>query len=81
MANRDSFAYISQPFLYPPSTTLCENGLQVAFKEITGILEVLFGVGFGGGDAGKGLVEDADDALLFGERREDEPKCPNLIGH
>ena len=31
-------------------------------------MEVLFGVGFGGGDAVKRFVEDADDSLLFGER-------------
>jgi len=31
----------------------------VAFEEGAGVLEVLFGVGFGGGDAVKGFVEDA----------------------
>jgi len=31
-------------------------------------LEVLFGVGFGGGDALKRFVEDADDTSLFRER-------------
>jgi len=41
--------------------------LQVAFKEGTGVLEVLFGVGFGGGDALKRFIEDADDSLLFGQ--------------
>ena len=34
-----------------------------------GVLEVLFGVGFGGGDAVKRFVEDADDSPLFGEGR------------
>ncbi len=42
----------------------------MAFKEGTGVEEVLFGVGLGGGDAVKGFVEDADDALLLGEGRE-----------
>jgi hypothetical protein len=39
----------------------------VTFKDGTGVLEVLFGVGLGGGDAVKGFVEDGDDAVLFGE--------------
>ena len=42
----------------------------MAFEEGAGVLEVLFGVGFGGGDALKRFVEDADDPLLFGERRD-----------
>ena len=41
--------------------------MQVAFEEGAGVLEVLFGVGFGLGDCVEGFVEDADDALLFGE--------------
>ena len=40
----------------------------MAFKQGAGVLEVLFGVGFGGGDAVEGFVEDGDDAVLFGER-------------
>lgn len=44
-----------------------KNGLQVAFKDGAGALEVFFGVGFGGGDFVKGFIEDANDALLFGE--------------
>ena len=55
---------------HPPLAALGEDGLQVAFEEGAGVLEVLFGVGFGGGDALKRFVEDADDPLLFGERRE-----------
>ena len=54
--------------LHPPLAALGEDGLQVAFKQGAGVLEVLFGVGFGGGDAVKRFVEDADDPLLFGER-------------
>jgi hypothetical protein len=41
----------------------------VAFEEGTGVLEVLFGVGFGGGDALKRFVENADDPQLFGKWR------------
>ena len=51
-----------------PFAALGEDGLEVAFEEGAGVLEVLFGVGFGGGDALKRFVEDADDPLLFGER-------------
>ena len=65
----------SRVALYPPLTALGEDGLQVAFKERAGVLEVLFGVGFGGGDALKRFVEDADDPLLFGERWEWESAC------
>ncbi len=42
-----------------------ENCGQLCFKEIAGVLEVLFGIGFGGGDVGKGFVEEGDDAALF----------------
>lgn len=42
----------------------------MAFEEGAGVAEVLFGVGRGAGDAFKRLVEDADDAMLFGERRD-----------
>ncbi len=37
-------------------------------------MEVLLGVGFGGGDAGERFVEQADDPLLFEERRIRDPK-------
>ncbi len=33
------------------------------------ILQVLLGMGLGGGDAVKGFVEEGDDALLFGDWR------------
>ena len=48
----------------------CKDGLQVALEQRTGIWAVLFGVGFGGGDAVKRFVEDADDPPLFGEGRD-----------
>lgn len=62
--------HIPQPFLHPPLATLRENFIQVAFKEFAGVLEVLFGVGFGLGNGVKGFVEYAHDPPLFGEGRE-----------
>ena len=53
-----------------PFAALGEDGVEVAFEQGAGVLEVLFGVGFGGGDALKRFVEDADDPPLFGKRRE-----------
>ncbi len=47
---------------------LRKNELQMAFKQGPRILQILFGVGFGGGDALKRFVKDADDAVLFGKR-------------
>ena len=52
----------------PPLTALGEDGIQVALEDGAGIMEVLFGVGFGGGDALKRLVQNADNPPLFGER-------------
>jgi len=49
---------------------LGEDGLEVAGEEGAGVLEVLFGVGLGGGDARKRFVQQPDDPLLFGERRD-----------
>ena len=59
----------AKSLFHPPLAALSEDGLQVAFEQGAGVLEVLFGVGFGGGDAVKRFVENADDALLFGEWR------------
>ena len=39
--------------------------VEVAFKQRTGVLEVLCGVGLGGGEAGKRFVQHPDDPLLF----------------
>ncbi len=44
-------ADFAQRLLHPPLAALGEDGLEVAFEEGAGVLEVLFGVGFGGGDA------------------------------
>ena len=70
MRSIEHFCNIANLSLPDLSPALGEDGLEVAFKEGAGVLEVLFGVGFGGGDAVKRFVEDADDPLLFGERRE-----------
>ncbi len=61
----------------PSLAGLGEDGLEVAFKEGAGVLEVLFGVGFGGGDAFKRFVEDADDgAACSGSGWERELETP-----
>ena len=58
---------VAQSRLHPPLPALGEDGLEVAFEEGAGVLEVLFGVGFGGGETRKRFVQDADDPLLLGE--------------
>ena len=60
--------YLLQRLLLPPLAALSEDGLEVAIEEGAGVLEVLFGVGFGGGDALKRFVENDDDPPLFGVR-------------
>jgi hypothetical protein len=50
--------------------------LEVAFEEGAGVLEVLFGVGFGGGETRKRFVENANDPLLLGEGGEWNLKLP-----
>jgi hypothetical protein len=52
--------------------------LEVVFEEGAGVLEVLFGVGFGGGDALERVVEDADDLPLLWEGRPRELKILDL---
>eukprot|EP01030_Chromulinospumella_sphaerica_P002687 gene2688-2629_t len=41
------------------------DGVEMTVEKLAGVLEILFGVGFGGGDVGKGFVEEADDAALL----------------
>jgi len=53
------FAHIAQLLRYPSLTALSEDGLQVAFEQDAGVLQVLFGIGLGGGDAVKRFVENA----------------------
>jgi len=64
----DLLAYILQMLLHPPRPALGENGFEVAFEEGAGVLEVLFGVGFCGGEALKRFVQQANDPLLFDQR-------------
>jgi hypothetical protein len=64
----EKLAYIAESFIYRIAAALCEDGLEVAFEEATGVSEVLFGVGFGGGDALKRFAKDPDNPLLFWER-------------
>ena len=52
----------------PPLSALGEDGIQVALEDGGGVLEVLFGVGFGGGDTLERLVQNADNPPLFSER-------------
>ena len=56
----------------PSMVALDKDGLEMALEEGACVSEVLFGVGFGGGEALKRFVEQADDPLLFGERGDDE---------
>jgi len=51
----------------PPLPPLTEDGLKMTLKERTGVLEVPFGVGFGGGEARKRFIEQGDDSLLLRE--------------
>lgn len=48
----------------------------MAFEEGAGVVEVLFGIG--SGETLKRFVEDADDPLLFGERRENDGKFSDV---
>ena len=49
------------------------------FEEGAGVLEVLFGVGFDGGDALKRFVQNADNPLLLGQRGTGTPTFRSLI--
>ena len=55
------------------------DGLEVAFEEGAGVLEILFGVGFGGGEARKRFVQQADDPLLFGQRGDGNLEAENVV--
>ena len=41
-----------------------EKCCELTLEKGSSVLEVLFSVGFGGGDFGKGFVEEGDDAVL-----------------
>jgi hypothetical protein len=57
---------LGKSVLHPPRAALAENGLEVTLEELVGVEEILFGVGFGGGDSCKRFVQQADDPPLFG---------------
>ena len=59
---------VGYPRSAPPLALLLVARLQMADEQRAGVLEVFFGVGFGGGDVGKGFVEEGDDAALFLDR-------------
>ena len=50
----------------------------MALEEGAGVLEVLFGVGFGGGEALKRFVQQPDDPLLFGQRGDGNLLCSHV---
>ena len=64
---------------HPSVIPLGEGGLKLTFKQSASVLEILFGVGFGGSDALKRFVEDTDDPQLFGERWDGHWKVENVI--
>ena len=51
-----------------PSPRWVKRAFRRLSKTARGGLEVLFGVGFGGGDTLERLVQDADNPPLFGEQ-------------
>ena len=51
----------------------------MAGEEGAGVLEVLFGVGFGGGEALKRFVQQADDPLLFGQRGDGNGEVVDVV--
>ena len=67
--DRRNLADLRKALLCPSLAALSEDGLQAALKQSAGVLKILFGIGFGCGDAVKRFVEDADDSFLFGEGR------------
>jgi len=71
-------AYLTEFLIHPPFTPLSEDGLEMAFEEGAGVLEVLFGVGFGGGDAVEGFVEDGDDARMGEAGRRAGMRLPDM---
>ena len=54
-------------FLLPPLPLLGEDVIQIAFKQLAGVGEVLLGIGDRRRDPCKRFIENGDNALLFGE--------------
>jgi hypothetical protein len=61
------FDAVLEWLFHPTLSALLEDQLEIAFKKSAGVLEVLFGVGFGDGEARKRFVEQGYDSLLLGE--------------
>jgi hypothetical protein len=61
---------IPQLLSHPPFTIAGEDGIQIAFEQLAGVGEVLFGVGDRRADPLKRSIENGDNALLFGKRWE-----------
>src|SRR3990167_7231252 len=60
----------SQFLFFPPVARIGKDALQIRFKQVAGVLQILFGVCFCRPNGRKRLVQNGDDSLLFGERRE-----------
>ncbi len=56
---------VSEPPFHTTLTALIKHRLEIAFKEVAGILTVLLCIGSGRSDRIKGLIKDRYDALLF----------------
>ena len=65
IAIRDVCSQLTQGDYFAVYLCVGHNRVEMALKKLAGVLEVLFGVGFGGGDVGKCFVEEGDDAVLF----------------
>ena len=54
---------------------------QMALEQLAGVLQILLGVGLGGGDGLEGFVEDGDNAALLREgRQRDRVALDELLG-
>lgn len=71
--------YLLQGLFLPLLTALREDGFEVTLEDGPRILEVLFGVRLGRGDAVKRFVENGDDALLFRVARRKRDGNPRNI--
>src|SRR5262249_36981128 len=61
-----AFCRLCNGRLNPPLPPALQHRFNLALKKLPRVLEVLFGVGFGGGDCGERLVQDAHDPPLLG---------------
>lgn len=68
----------SQMHDFPILAPLRKHPVQIALKQLTGIGEVLFGMGGGRRDPLEGLIENGDDAFLFIKRRKWELERHNI---